>query len=92
MGTKADVDIQRRAILIVLRNSSTADQWLTSADIAAELGLPDTLVRRRLKSLSKAGKIYHSTHRKRSKTGRWVKYFRWQLMPEVRRNLEQGML
>lgn len=85
------ISLQRQAILLAIRDGSTKEKWLTAVEIANALGMSPLIVNRRLRSLSKEGKIYHSVHRKRNSTGRTCKYFRWQLMPDVRRNLEQGV-
>lgn len=81
---------QRIAIMLVIRDHK-GDQWLTTAEIADALDLDDRVVYRRLKALSKAGKVYHSRHHKRNSMGRRCTYFRWQLSPDVRRNLEYNV-
>ena len=86
-----DIYVERTVILLAIRDGSTKDSWLTAKGIAHETGLPLAIVSRRLKALSKEGKIYHSVHKKRGETGYYVKYFRWQLMPKVRENLEKGV-
>ena len=87
-----DIFVERTMVLIAIRDGSTRDAWLSAKEIARGTGLPLAIVNRRLKSLSKEGKIYHSVHKKRGKTGYYVKYFRWQLSPRVRENLEKGCL
>jgi len=83
---------QRRMILLVIRDGSNKDRWLSTREISDMSGISKTVVARRLKYLSQKGLIYHSVHRVRGRTGRLVKYFRWQLMPKVRENLEKGIL
>lgn len=89
---QSDIELQRMMILIAIRDGSTRDKWLTAREIAEATGLSGATVSRRLKALSREGKIYHSIHKKRSSAGYNVKFYRWNLVPKVREAIERGVV
>lgn len=85
------IEEQRMMILLVIRDGSTSEKWLSAKEISERSGIPLKIVSARLKSLSKDGRIYHSVHKKRGSTGYKVKYYRWQLIPAVRVALSENV-